>query len=54
MNYLLDTDHWSYIQRKYPQVIARIEYLPEDATLYMPAIAQAELLVGVELATSSH
>ncbi len=50
MNYLLDTNHWSYIQRNHPEVIARIQSLPEGATFYMPVVAQAELLVGVELA----
>ena len=49
MNYLLDTNHWSYLQRRHPSVLARLESLPPDATVYMPVIAQAELLVGVEL-----
>jgi len=52
MNYLLDTEHWSFIQRLHPQVIARLESLPERATLYMSVVTQAELLVGVELAAS--
>lgn len=50
MNYLLDTNHWSYLQRRHPSVLGRLQSLPGDATLYMPVIAQAELLVGVELA----
>ena len=52
MDYLLDTNHWSYLQRNHPDVLASIQKLPEDATIYMPVIAQAELLVGVELAVS--
>ena len=50
MNYLLDTNHWSYLQRGHPSVLGRLQSLPGDVTLYMPVIAQAELLVGVELA----
>jgi len=52
VNYLLDTNHWSYLQRKHPVVLAHIQSLPNEATLYMPVVAQAELLVGVELAAS--
>ena len=52
MDYLLDTNHWSYLQRNHPNVLANIQKLSEDATIYMPVIAQAELLVGVELAVS--
>jgi len=52
MNYLLDTNHWSYIQRRHPRVLARLESLPNEATLYMPVIVQGELLSGVELAAS--
>lgn len=48
MNYLLDTNHWSQIQRRHPGVVARLQSLPEDATLFMPVVAQAELLAGVE------
>lgn len=49
MNYLLDTNHWSYIQRRHPAVVSRLQTLSSDALLYMPVIAQAELLAGVEL-----
>ena len=49
MNYLLDTNHWSYLQRNHPDVLNHIQKLPEDATIYMPVVAQAELLVGIEL-----
>ena len=51
LKYLLDTNHWSYLQAKHPAVVARLKALPEEATLYMPVVAQAELLAGVELAT---
>jgi tRNA(fMet)-specific endonuclease VapC len=33
-------------------VVRHIQSLPDDATLYMPVVAQAELLAGVELALS--
>lgn len=48
MNYLLDTNHWSHIQRRHPAVVARLRALPSDASLFMPVVAQAELLAGVE------
>lgn len=50
MNYLLDTNHWSHLQRNHPAVVAHIQGLPDEAKLYMPVVAQAELLVGVTLA----
>ena len=49
MKYLLDTNHWSYLQRGHPSVLARLQALAVDAVLYMPVVAQAELLAGVEL-----
>ena len=49
MKYLLDTNHWSYLQRGHPSVLARLQSLAMDAVLYMPVVAQAELLAGVEL-----
>jgi hypothetical protein len=52
MNYLLDTNHWSHLQRNHSAVVAHIRDLPDEAKLYMPVIAQAELLVGVTLAAS--
>ena len=52
MNYLLDTNHWSYLQRREAIVVNHIQSLPDEATLYMPVVAQAELLAGVELAVS--
>lgn len=50
MNCLLDTNHWSYLQRREASVVSHIQSLPDAATLYMPVVAQAELLAGVELA----
>jgi predicted nucleic acid-binding protein len=47
-NYLLDTNHWSPIQRRHPAVVGKLQSLPEEATLFMPVVAQAELLAGVE------
>jgi predicted nucleic acid-binding protein len=52
VNYLLDTNHWSYLQRREAMVVSHIQSLPDAATLYMPVVAQAELLAGVELVVS--
>ncbi len=52
MNYLLDTNHWSHLQRNHPAVVAHIQSLPDEAKLYMPVVAQGELLVGIALAAS--
>ncbi len=52
MNYLLDTNHWSYLQRGHASVLSRLESLPDGATILMPVVAQAELLAGVDLAAS--
>jgi len=49
MKYLLDTNHLSHIQRRDPAVLAKLKTLPEDASLYIPVIAQAELLAGVQM-----
>lgn len=49
MNFLLDTNHWSHLQRRHPGILARLALLPEGATLFMPVVAQAELLAGVEV-----
>lgn len=48
MNYLLDTNHWSHIQRGNPAVLAKLQSLSDDTVLFMPVVAQAELLAGVE------
>lgn len=49
MKYLLDTNHWSEIQRKNRVVLAKLQSLPDDSQFFMPVIAQAELLAGVEV-----
>lgn len=50
MNYLLDTNHWSYLQEQHPLVVSRLHQLPEEASLYMSVVSQGELLAGVEWA----
>ncbi len=52
VNYLLDTNHWSYLQCREDGVVRHIQSLPDAATLYMPVVARAELVAGVELAVS--
>ena len=52
MNYLLDTNQWSYLQRNDPAIVFHIQNLPDKAILYMPVIVQAELLTGVALTTN--
>ena len=52
MGYLLDTNHWSYLERGHAGVVARLKNLPPDASFYMPVIAQGELLAGIEAAAS--
>lgn len=47
MKYLLDTNHWIDIQEGHPAVIERLRRLPEGTQIYMPVVAQGELLVGV-------
>lgn len=49
MRYLLDTNHWSFIQRRNPFVLRRLRQLPPEDRLCMPVIAQAELLAGMEM-----
>ena len=48
MKFLLDTNHWSYLQRRQPQVVARVVALAQDAQLHISVISQGELLGGVE------
>jgi predicted nucleic acid-binding protein len=48
VNYLLDTNHWVHIQRRHPAIMAHLNALPAGSSIYMPVVAQAELLVGVE------
>ena len=52
MRYLLDTNHWSYLQEGHPKVVARFRRLPEKAEVYMSVVTQAELLAGIELVRS--
>lgn len=52
MNYLLDTNHWSYLQRNHSIIVAHIQSLSDEAAIFMPVITQAELLAGVALAVS--
>jgi predicted nucleic acid-binding protein len=52
VNYLLDTNHWSYLQRREAGVVRHIQSLPGAVTLYTPMVAQPELLAGIELAVS--
>jgi predicted nucleic acid-binding protein len=47
MRYLLDTDHCSYIQRKHPQVMARLTSLPIEAEVMTSVFSVAELLSGL-------
>jgi tRNA(fMet)-specific endonuclease VapC len=49
MNFLLDTNHWSELQRRNPEILSHIDGLPQHATMLMSVVSQAELLVGVEL-----
>ncbi len=48
MRFLLDTNHWSYVQRRHPQVVARIAALEAGDELHISVISQGELLGGVE------
>jgi tRNA(fMet)-specific endonuclease VapC len=47
--YLLDTDHLSYIQERHPQVLARLGSLSADAQVFTSVVNVAELLRGVYL-----
>ncbi|HMN42398.1 MAG TPA: type II toxin-antitoxin system VapC family toxin [Phycisphaerales bacterium] len=48
MNYLLDTNQWSHIQRKTPGALARTALRPAGSSLFISVVSQAELLAGVE------
>jgi len=52
MRYLLDTNHWSFIQEMHPIVISHLHALPDAATLYRSVVSQAELLAGIGLINS--
>jgi len=49
VNYLLDTNHWSHLQKSHPALMARVNSLPDDATLYISVVSQGELLAGIDL-----
>jgi tRNA(fMet)-specific endonuclease VapC len=49
VSYLLDTNHWSHIQRNHPVVAARLKSLPANTKIYIPVVAQGELLAGIGL-----
>lgn len=51
MNYLLDTNQWSYLQERHQQVVAHLRQLPNEVTIFMSVVSQAELLTGIELVT---
>jgi tRNA(fMet)-specific endonuclease VapC len=48
LNYLLDTNHWSFLQRGETSVVEHVRRLPSTTRLFMPVIVQAELLAGIE------
>jgi tRNA(fMet)-specific endonuclease VapC len=50
VSYLLDTNHWSYLQEQHPLVVSRLHQLSDEASLYMSVVSQGELLAGVEWA----
>lgn len=50
MKYLLDTNHWSYLQAEHPQLVAHVAALPPEAQLCLSVVSQGELLAGVEWA----
>lgn len=52
VRYLLDTNHWGYLQERHVSVSARVRQLPDRAWLGMSVVTQAELLAGVELVPS--
>ncbi|HGJ66142.1 TPA: hypothetical protein ENS27_12290 [bacterium] len=35
MDYLLDTNHWSYLQRNHPNILANIQNLSEDGAVML-------------------
>ena len=49
MDYLLDTNIWSYMQEGNQVVASQIAQLPDQATLFMSAVTQGELLGGIQL-----
>lgn len=49
LNYLVDTNHWSYILKEKLSVIDRVNNLSPKDSLLMSVITQGELLAGVNL-----
>ena len=47
--YLLDTDHLSYVQEDHPRVRARLDSLAADDRVFTSVVNVAELLRGVHL-----
>lgn len=47
--YLLDTDHLSYVQEGHPQVLARLRALGPEDRVFTSVVNVAELLRGVYL-----
>ncbi len=48
--FLIDTNHWSYLERGHARVVERIAHAPANSRFYMPVIAQGELIAGIEVA----
>lgn len=48
MNYLLDTNHWIQWQRRAPPLLRRLGEISAGSNIFMPVVAQAELLVGIQ------
>ena len=51
--YLLDTDHLSYLQEGHPKVVERLTALPLDDRVFTSVVSVAELLRGVYLLAKS-
>jgi tRNA(fMet)-specific endonuclease VapC len=47
--YLLDTDHLSYVQEGHPNVVAHLTVLPAEDRVFTSVVNVAELLRGVHL-----
>ena len=48
-DYLLDTDHLSYIQEAHPKVLERLQGLPAEDRVFTSVVGVAELLRGIYL-----
>lgn len=47
--YLLDTDHLSYVQEGHPKVVQQLTILPSEDRVFTSVVGVAELLRGVHL-----